>query len=61
VASVQFYLDGAPLGAPLTAAPYQLTWNTTTVANGNHALAAAALDTAGNVGTSGSITVAVSN
>ena len=61
VASVQFYLDGAPLGATLTAAPYQLTWNTTAVANGNHTLAAAALDAAGNVGTSGSITVQVSN
>jgi hypothetical protein len=38
-----------------------LTWNTTTVANGNHTLAVAALDAAGNVGTSGSITVTVSN
>jgi Big-like domain-containing protein/lectin family protein/HYDIN/CFA65/VesB family protein/centrosomal CEP192-like protein/putative pyrroloquinoline-quinone-binding quinoprotein len=61
VASVQFYLDGAPLGGPLTAAPYQLTWNTTAVANGNHTLAAAALDATGNVGTSGSITITVSN
>jgi hypothetical protein len=61
VTSVQFYLDGSPLGTPLTAAPYQLTWNTATVANGKHTLSAAAFDAAGNAGTSGSITVTVSN
>jgi hypothetical protein len=61
VTSVQFYLDGTPLGPPVTAAPYQLTWDTRTATNGGHTLSAAVLDAAGNVGTSGSITVTVSN
>ena len=30
VAGVQFLLDGAPLGAEDTTAPYELAWDTTT-------------------------------
>jgi hypothetical protein len=61
VASVQLLLDGKPLGAPLTAAPYSLAWDTTKVANGAHQLGATATDTSGNVGTAPVITVAVTN
>jgi hypothetical protein len=61
LATVQIYLDGTPLDAPLTAAPYQLTWDTRTVADGGHTLSAAALDSTGNVGSSGSIAVTISN
>ena len=61
VASVQFLLDGAPLGAPDTAAPYTTTWNTTTTSNTTHTLSARALDTANNPTTSASVSVTVSN
>ena len=49
VVGVQFRLDGANLGAEDTAAPYSVSWNTTTVANGSHTLTAVARDAAGNV------------
>src|SRR5437762_7169911 len=34
VTGVQFTLDGANLGASVTTAPYTMTWDSTTVANG---------------------------
>jgi glucose/arabinose dehydrogenase/chitodextrinase len=62
VAGVQFLLDGATLGSEDTVAPYSMTWDTTTAANGVHTLQARARDTAGNLGTSSSsVTVTVSN
>jgi hypothetical protein len=61
VASVQFLLDGAPLGAPVTAAPYSITWNTTGVANGPHSLGAQARDAAGNVGNATTVAVTINN
>ncbi|MFN0089594.1 MAG: LamG-like jellyroll fold domain-containing protein [Acidimicrobiales bacterium] len=61
VTSVQLLLDGAPLGAPLTAAPYTRTWQSDGAANGAHTLSATARDAAGNVGTAAPITVTVSN
>ena len=61
VASVQFLLDGANLGAMLTTAPYSVTWDTTTAGNGSHMLSAQAKDAAGNTGTSTSVSVTVSN
>src|SRR5262249_42625300 len=61
VAGVQFKMDGATLGAEVTAAPYSMTWNTTAVANGTHVLTAVARDAAGNTTTSASVTVTVSN
>jgi predicted amidohydrolase len=60
VAAVRFLLDGAPLGADDTAAPYSLSWDTTTVTSGTHTLGATAFDAAGN-STSSSTTVTVSN
>src|SRR5262249_10685357 len=44
VAGVQFKLDGANLGAEDTAAPYSVSWNTLTAANGPHTLTAVARD-----------------
>ena len=35
IAGVQFLLDGSPLGAEDTAAPYELAWNSNSVGNGN--------------------------
>lgn len=61
VASVQFQLDNAPLGTPITAAPYSFSWDSGTVANGTHTLVAVARDAAGNVGTSQPVTVDVEN
>jgi WD40 repeat protein len=61
VASVQFLLDGAALGSPDTAAPYSITWNSTTATNGTHTLSARASDAAGNNTTSTGVSVTVSN
>ena len=61
VAGVQFQLNGANLGAEDTVAPYSITWDTTTVANGSYTLDAIARDSSGNRTTSASVTVTVSN
>jgi hypothetical protein len=61
VASVQFLLDGKPLGNPVTSSPYAVNWDTTTATNGTHVLSAQATDTSGNVGTSTNVSVTVQN
>ena len=61
VAGVQFKLDGANVGAEVTTAPYAVTWNTTTTADGAHALTAVARDAAGNTATSAVVTVTLAN
>src|SRR5882672_5925515 len=40
VVGVQFRLDGSNLGAEDTAAPYSVSWNTTSASNGSHTLTA---------------------
>jgi hypothetical protein len=60
VTKVEFYLDGA-LQVTDTATPYTWSFNTTTVANGSHTLQTKAYDAAGNVGSSSTISVTVSN
>jgi hypothetical protein len=66
VASVQFLLDNAALGAPVTVpttppSTYSVAWNTATAVNGTHTLAARATDTSGNVATSAAVSVIVNN
>ena len=61
VIGVQFRLDGAPLGAEDTSAPYDASWNTTTAADGSHTLTAVARDAAGNTTASSGIAVTVAN
>ena len=61
VAGVQFLLDGVALGAEDTTAPYSVSWNTTTTANGSHTLTARARDAAGNQTTSPAVAVTVQN
>src|SRR5258705_583322 len=61
VASVQFKLDGANLGALDTSAPYSVSWNTTTKSNGSHTLTAVARDLLGVQFTSAPVTVTVNN
>ncbi len=61
VAGVQFFVDGAPLGAEDTSAPYSAGWDTTSATNGSHALTARARDGAGNTTLSSAVTVSVAN
>src|SRR5439155_694622 len=58
---VQFTLDGTPLGAERTSAPYAVSWDTTTASNGSHTLRAIARDAAGNQTPSAGVPVTVSN
>jgi hypothetical protein len=60
VSKVEFYVDGALKGSDTTA-PYSMTLDSTTLANGSHALTAKAYDAAGNVGTSAAANFTVSN
>jgi beta-glucosidase len=61
VASVQFRVDGANLGASDVSGPYSISWDTTATANGIHQLSAVAVDTSGNRATSAVVSVTVSN
>jgi PKD repeat protein len=61
VANVQFLVDGAPLGAPDTVAPFTAAWATGGSSNGSHLLTARATDAAGNEATSAPVTVTVDN
>jgi hypothetical protein len=60
VAGVKFFDGATQIGAEDTAAPYQVTWNTSSVANGPHSLTAIARDAAGNTA-SAAVAVTVSN
>jgi hypothetical protein len=61
ITSVQFYVDGLALGAPLTAPPYIVYWNTLTVSGGQHLITASATDSMGLIGTSAPVTVTIDN
>ena len=61
VVGVQFKVDGNNLGAEDTTNPYSVSWNTTTVANGNRTLTAVARDAAANTTVSSPVTVNVAN
>ncbi len=61
VSGVQFRVNGANQGSEDGSAPYSISWNTTTVANGTYTLTAVARDAAGNVATSAAVTVTVQN
>jgi hypothetical protein len=61
VAGVQFFVDGAPLGAEDTTAPYSVTWTTKSAINGSHSLTARARDGAGNTAMSAATAVSVNN
>ncbi|HKY31067.1 MAG TPA: Ig-like domain-containing protein [Candidatus Polarisedimenticolia bacterium] len=61
VVGVQFKMDGQNVGAEDVAAPYAVSWDTTQVANGLHALSAVARDAAGNSAIAANVSVNVSN
>jgi hypothetical protein len=61
VAGVTFKVDGTTIGNEDTSSPYSVSWDTTSIGNGNHNLTAVARDAAGNSTTSTSVAVTVSN
>ncbi|MFN8582357.1 MAG: sulfatase-like hydrolase/transferase [Gemmatimonadaceae bacterium] len=61
VESVQFLVDGIAVGAPITAAPFALTYATDTLTAGNHQIAARARDDAAQETTSAAVDVLVDN
>jgi YD repeat-containing protein len=58
VTKVEFYVDGKLLSTDTTA-PYSASWNTVTATLAAHSLTAKAYDAAGNITTSGAISVTV--
>jgi hypothetical protein len=60
VVGVQFKIDGVNFGAEDMTTPYSTVWNSTSVANGNHTIAAVARDASGN-STSTSVNIITSN
>ena len=61
IAGVQFRLDGSPLGAEDTSAPFSVQWDTAAAADGVHSLTAVARDGAGRTTVSAAISVRVDN
>ncbi len=61
VQSVQFRVNGSPVGSPDSEAPYQISWDSTQVADGSYTITAAATDTSANSNTSAGVTVTVKN
>jgi peptidoglycan/xylan/chitin deacetylase (PgdA/CDA1 family) len=57
---VDFLVDGSQVGSATTA-PYSYAWDTTSVADGGHTVAARAVDGAGNTTTSSATSVSVGN
>ena len=60
VTSVDFYIDGGLAGSD-SSSPYSYSWDTTSASNGSHSIFSRAHDAAGNVGTSSTVNVTVSN
>jgi len=60
VSKVQFFVDGSSVGTA-GQAPWSVTWNSATVANGSHTITATAIDSAGNSATSAGSTITVNN
>jgi hypothetical protein len=61
ISSVQFQLNGANLGSPVTKSPYTYSWNTTTIANGTYTLTAIATDSNNATTTASKVSVTVDN
>jgi hypothetical protein len=61
VTSVQFLLDGWPLGPPRTSAPYTYAWRAGGTTRGTHQLSAQVTDSRGNMGTAPVETVTVAS
>ncbi len=59
ITSVQFLLDGQPIGAPVSAPPYTFNWAVGSTPLGSHFLSAQATDANGFVGTAADVPVTV--
>lgn len=60
ISKVEILVDGA-VKTSLTTSPYNYSWNTTGLTIGNHTVQARATDSAGNAGTSNTVTVAITD
>ena len=61
VKQVDFLLDGALVGTDPTGSPYTFSWDSSTVADGLHSVAARAIDLAGNTRTTAGVSVTTKN
>ena len=61
ITSVQFLLDGFPIGPAVTTAPYTLSWNSRTTSNGTHYLSAHARAGTTFYGSAPAVLVTVAN
>ena len=61
IANLQFKIDGTPVGALLTAAPYQITLASSSFTNGAHTISAVANDSTGTPGTAPGVGITISN
>lgn len=61
IPSVQFYVDGTLLGAPVTAPPFMTSWDTELQSAGPHTLTATATDQSSLSSTSAPVVVTVDN
>ncbi|MEN9649403.1 MAG: hypothetical protein RL094_370 [Candidatus Parcubacteria bacterium] len=61
VVGVKFYVDTTLIGSEDTVAPYQVSFDTTSVSNASHTIVAVARDAGGNIATSSSATITVDN
>lgn len=59
VTKVELYVDGTLFGSPSMASPFSISFNPATISNGTHILTVKAYDQAGNVGTSGAVSINV--
>ena len=61
LSKMEIYIDNALKSSNTNANSISYAWDSTTVANGSHTIYSKAYDAAGNVGTSATVTVTVSN
>ena len=61
VTQMQILIDGSVVASNTNATSLSFNFNTTTATNGSHTIVSKAFDAAGNVGTSATVTVTVSN
>jgi Big-like domain-containing protein len=61
VTQMQLFIDGTLVASNTSATSLSFSWSTLSVADGSHTIVSKAFDAAGNVGTSSTITVTVSN
>ena len=59
ITSVQFLLDGQPIGPPVTSPPYTLNWTPGSGVSGKHFLSAQVTDSSGLIGTAADVPVTI--